>query len=243
MSKTKKTLDIEDILYHMCQKKGLYGCDEVTIGFANKGLGNEIVDFMTMDSKGILKCYEIKVSLSDLKSNAKKSWYGHYNYLFVTKELYGKILSKLNEYIPEHVGVAIPCNSSWSCGLQIKRAAAKQRIGIEQELTLKESMVRSMSYRINKYRDASDMQKYTEMKSSLKAKDKECELYRTKLNMLMWHIDTIESILRNYYDKDISLEKIGERILNGKYIFPETIHLELNTQGKENNHTSAEREE
>ncbi len=34
--------------------KGFYGCEEITIGFANKGLANEIVDFMAMDSKGII---------------------------------------------------------------------------------------------------------------------------------------------------------------------------------------------
>lgn len=39
----------------MCYHKGSYGCEEVTIGFANKGLANEIVDFMAMDSKGIIR--------------------------------------------------------------------------------------------------------------------------------------------------------------------------------------------
>lgn len=38
--------------------KGFYGCEEITIGFANKGLANEIVDFMAMDSKGIIRWIE-----------------------------------------------------------------------------------------------------------------------------------------------------------------------------------------
>ena len=52
--KTKETLEIEDQLRKMCRKKRLYGCEEVTIGFYNSGHGNEICDFMTMDSKGII---------------------------------------------------------------------------------------------------------------------------------------------------------------------------------------------
>ena len=74
MAKTKETIAIEHALSDMCRKKRIYGCEEVTIGFPNDGHGNEIVDFMSMDSKGILRCYEIKISLADLHSNAKKSW-------------------------------------------------------------------------------------------------------------------------------------------------------------------------
>lgn len=85
MPKSKKTENIENALHAMCRDKRLYGCEEVTIGFPNNGYGNEIVDFMLMDSKGILGCYEIKVSVSDLSSRAKKSWYGNYNYLVATE--------------------------------------------------------------------------------------------------------------------------------------------------------------
>lgn len=60
MAKRKETLEIENILNEMYKKKRLYGCEEVTIGFYNNGHVNKIVDFCTMDSKGILRCYEIK---------------------------------------------------------------------------------------------------------------------------------------------------------------------------------------
>ena len=56
MAKRKETLEIENILHSMCEKKRIYGCEEVTIGFYNNGHGNEVVDFCTMDSKGILRC-------------------------------------------------------------------------------------------------------------------------------------------------------------------------------------------
>lgn len=50
MAKTKITEGIETALNDMCRSKRLYGCEEVTIVFPNNGHGNEIVDFMTMDS-------------------------------------------------------------------------------------------------------------------------------------------------------------------------------------------------
>lgn len=68
MAKRRETLEIEETLRQMCKKRGIYGCEEVTIGFYNNGHGNEIVDFCTMDSKGVLRCYEIKVTMPDLKS-------------------------------------------------------------------------------------------------------------------------------------------------------------------------------
>lgn len=75
MAKRKETLGIEAALQKDTRIKRIYGCEEITIGFYNNGHGNEIVDFMTMDSKGIIKCYEIKVTIQDFKSDAKKSWY------------------------------------------------------------------------------------------------------------------------------------------------------------------------
>lgn len=71
MGKSQDTLTLENVLIQNTKKKRIYGCEEITIGFYNNGHGNEVVDFMTMDSKGTIKCYEIKVTLQDLKSNAK----------------------------------------------------------------------------------------------------------------------------------------------------------------------------
>ena len=150
MSKSKTTLELEEKLHNMCKEKRIYGCEEITIGFYGKGHGNERVDFCTMDSKGIIRCYEIKVSLSDLKSKSKKSWYGHYNYLFVTSELYDKIKQNIDDFIPKYVGVIIPCTKSWSVGMETKRYPKKQTLTPEQEIMIKESMIRSIYYKLQK---------------------------------------------------------------------------------------------
>lgn len=170
MSKRKETLLIENILIQDTLEKRIYGCEEITIGFYNNGHGNEIVDFMTMDSKGIIKCYEIKVTLSDLNSKAKKSFYGHYNYLVLTEELYEKIKNNITNYISSEIGILILKNEY---KLQSKRKAIKQKISLEQELMLKESMVRSIYFKMIKYKDANNLEKQKELKNKISKLEKE----------------------------------------------------------------------
>mgnify|MGYP007110284969 CR=1 FL=1 len=137
ISKRQDTLSLENALIKSTKQKRIYGCEEITMGFYNNGHGNEVVDFMTMDSKGIIKCYELKVTLQDLKSDAKKSWYGHYNYLVVSRELYDKV-SDWDEYIPKHIGIIVG-----EC-LESRRKAQRCEVSTETEIMLKESMIRSM---------------------------------------------------------------------------------------------------
>lgn len=97
--KTEQTLSLERAIRKAIRKMGVFGCFEVTIGF----FGKERVDYMTYDTKGIFRCYEIKVSKADFHSDAKKSFVGHYNYYVLTKELYD---SAKNE-IPPGIGVYV----------------------------------------------------------------------------------------------------------------------------------------
>lgn len=235
MSKRKETIEIENKLHYMCEKRRIYGCEEITIGFYNNGHGNEIVDFCTMDSKGILRCYEIKVTLADLKSKAKKSWYGHYNYLFVTKELYNKIVVNLDEYVPKHIGVVIPCNDSWGDGIEILRKAKKQEISAEQEVILKESMVRSMSYKLQKYREACDISVVSKLKSDLRKAEKDRKEYGNKMSELRFVLSRLERALRLYYGCEINLEEVTEKIVERMLCLPGKIELHLTLKGQEYN--------
>lgn len=106
MAKTQQTLEIEQILERVCRERRIYGCKEVTIGFPNNHMGGEICDFVTMDSYGILRCYEIKVSFSDLQSSAKMSWYGHYNYLDIPESMVEKITDYVHK-ITDFVGILV----------------------------------------------------------------------------------------------------------------------------------------
>lgn len=236
MAKRKETLDIEEHLRYMTKKCGIYGCEEITIGFCHNGHGNEIVDFCTMDSHGILKCYEIKVTLSDLKSKAKKSWYGHYNYLAVTEELYYKICDELDKYIPPYVGVIIPSTiTPWSNGMTVVKSAHKQNLNTEQGVMLKESMVRSMYYKIGKYRNASDVERMSELQSKYRKAERESKKYYEESKQFSYIISKIERILRRYYDTDIDLEEFVSNVENRKTNLPKKI--QLNDLGKKFNKT------
>jgi hypothetical protein len=148
--KTKKTLKLEQDIYNATKKVGVFGCFEVTIGF----FGKERVDYMTYDTKGIFRCYEIKVSKSDFHSNAKLSFVGHYNYYVLTRKLYEEV----KDEIPDWVGVYVGENLVKSPKKQdIDEKVYKYRRtinGRSSELTipykemLKESIIRSL------YRDA-----------------------------------------------------------------------------------------
>ena len=235
MPKRKETLEIEEKLYDMCYKKRIYGCEEVTIGFAHQGYGNEIVDFCTMDSKGILRCYEIKVTLQDLKSKAKKSWYGHYNYLVVTNELYDKIKNDVDHYIPDYVGIAVPCNQSWSDGIEIKHKAKKQILSSEMETMMKESMVRSMHYKIYKYKMETDPSQFKALQKQNKKVTKEYNTIYHQLNELYWIISKAENILKKCYDLDVNIEQCIHDFDKGKILLPKQIKLNLTARGKKIN--------
>lgn len=161
MSKRQDTIALENALIKQTREKRIYGCEEITIGFYNNGHGNEVVDFMTMDSKGIIKCYELKVTLQDLKSTSKKSWYGHYNYLVVSRELYEQV-SDWNEYIPDNIGIIV------SERLESKRKAKRCEISLETEIMLKESMIRSMFWKMQKYKDAQSLDKQKQLQSKIR---------------------------------------------------------------------------
>ncbi len=173
ISKRQDTISLENALIKQTRQKRIYGCEEITIGFYNNGHGNEVVDFMTMDSKGIIKCYELKVTLQDLKSDAKKSWYGNYNYLVVSRELYEKV-TDWNEYIPDHIGIVVG-----EC-LESKRKAKRCDVSSETEIMLKESMIRSMFWKMQKYKDAQSLDKQRQLQSKIRSLEKEKESIRER---------------------------------------------------------------
>ena len=152
--KRKETLVIEEILY-----KGLYGSNprltreygakEVTLGFArdNRIRGKtEIVDFLSYDmKKDIYKCYEIKISMQDFKSDARKSWYGNYNYLVISKDLYSQEkLDWWKKQIPKEIGIIV-VNIESGRKENVKRSSY-QDIPDDNKNILKNSLLRTLFY-------------------------------------------------------------------------------------------------
>ncbi len=98
--KTKETLELEKKIRQATHKMGVFQCFEVTIGYA----GDERVDFMTYDTKGIFRCYELKVSKADFHSNAAVSFVGHYNYYVLTRNLYEQVKDEIPDWVGVYIG-------------------------------------------------------------------------------------------------------------------------------------------
>ena len=85
--KSEETYRIEEIITLATWKRGRIGCSEVGLGDAG------IVDYITIDLTGdrLVRCYELKVSREDFKSDAKKTFIGDLNFYVMPTELYGSV--------------------------------------------------------------------------------------------------------------------------------------------------------
>lgn len=133
LPKKELTKDIERAL--MIETSKWFGCPEVTIGW----YGKQRVDFMTMDCKEIFRCFEIKISKADFKSEHGHNFVGHFNYYVIPKDLYENI----KDEIPKHIGVYI-WNGKY---LSLLKRPRKQELKVDINI-LKNSMIRSL------YRDS-----------------------------------------------------------------------------------------
>lgn len=161
MAKTELTISLERLIYTATCKQGVFGCFEVTIGW----FGSERVDYMTYDTKGIWRCYEIKVSKADFRSKAKKTFVGHYNYFVMTRELFEEV----KDEIPKHVGVYI--------GAFCQKRARKQELAVDEEI-LKNSFIRSLSREAGKLFKSDNPSVIDGMNRRINYEQREKERYR-----------------------------------------------------------------
>ncbi len=169
MAKTDLTIELERRLWGATNKQGVFGCFEVTIGW----FGHERVDYITYDTKGIWRCYEIKVSKPDFYSKAKKTFVGHYNYFVMTSELYEEV----KQDIPANIGVYLNGNHS------VKRAK-KQELKIDEQI-LKDSLIRSLSRDAGKLIQSENPSFVDLMNRRINNERKEKERYREQYQNLM----------------------------------------------------------
>lgn len=205
MAKTKETLALETALIRACAQQGHYGCPEVTIGFPSQGRGDEIVDFMSVDEEGRFRCYELKVTLADLKSNNKLSWYGDFNYLVVSRSLEQKV-ADWDLYIPAWAGIYVGEE------LALKRRPRRMQVAADMRNTLTISLLRTLYFKMETWRRAGDI-------SALRALEKEIEeLKKTSAAQAaaderqLWTAQDYERwYRRNHQDPSFSLEKGAKR--------------------------------
>ena len=146
MAETELTKRIKLGLYQYTKSNllGVYGAFEVVCG-STLGYGKEHVDFMTMDSQNVFRCYEIKVSSSDLRSPAAWSFYGDFNYFVVPDFLLADLQSFLKSFSEIRYGIIVADVHGSSLSFKLVKKPMRQRIGIEQRIANMHNLVRSMS--------------------------------------------------------------------------------------------------
>jgi hypothetical protein len=184
MAKTDLTLKLEREIWSTTRKMGVFGCFEVTIGW----FGNERVDYLTYDTKGIWRCYEIKVSKADFYSKSHKTFVGNYNYYVMPKELYEQVKND----IPKHIGVYVEGRH------RVEKNARRQELSVDEQ-TLKDSMIRSLYREAEKVIKSENPNIIDSLKRQKQRAEKKAEEYRAKYWELMrigqekygsrWHKD------------------------------------------------------
>lgn len=146
MAETELTKAIKRVLLHHTKAdcSGIYGCYEVCLG---AGYGDEYVDYMTMSSTNVFRAYEIKVSLSDLKSKAKLSFCGDYNYIVLPEELYQKeaVKEELKYHTICGIGILLYCDRLGCKYIKQERKPGKMTLNVGRRVELMHYMIRSLS--------------------------------------------------------------------------------------------------
>jgi hypothetical protein len=168
IAKSELTLKLEREIWKATKKQGVFGCFEVTIGW----FGKERVDYLTYDTKGIWRCYEIKVSKSDFRSKAAKTFIGHYNYYVMPQELFEQV----KDEIPNHIGAYVN-------GVSYKNAK-KQKLGVDEQ-TLKDSLIRSLYREYEKQYKSGIPTDIESLNRRLRRSETDKEEYRRKYWELM----------------------------------------------------------
>lgn len=198
MAKTAQTLNLEKRLYHTVIKRAVFGTFEVTLGW----YGKERVDFMTYDCKGIFRCYEIKVSLSDFHSKAKVSFVGNFNYYVMPSELYEKVWDEIPAHVGVYVGSGEPCveidgKKYWKELTLVKRPK-RQEIALDREVMLA-SLIRCLHRDAEKYnRLNDDLANIEVLKKNYEAEIREKE--RNYKNMVEQYYQLTADLRRIYGD-------------------------------------------
>lgn len=159
--KTDETKRLEDMIYNATHKQGVFCCFEVTIGW----FGKERVDYMTYDTKGMFRCYEIKVTKSDFHSPCHNSFVGHYNYYILPASLYEEV----KEEIPDWIGIYVD-RDGW---LQNVRKAKRRLVAPGMVETLKNSMIRSLARESDKARKSENVEVQENLKRTIRTLERE----------------------------------------------------------------------
>ena len=204
--KTDKTKELENAIWNATHNQGTFGVFECTIGW----FGNERVDYITYNTAGEFRCYEIKVSKSDFRSKSKNTFVGHYNYFVLTEELYEIV----KDEIPKGVGVYV-YNGTFA--IQRKKPR-KQELTVDKDV-LKDSMIRSMCREIQKNQQSESLQHMNWLKRDLSEAKSDAKYYSKRWNEMRDMV--LERFGRNWVDEPVKYSLSGRPIKHKCEIKPD----------------------
>lgn len=173
MSKTTLTKKVEQALFAATHKMGVYGCFEVSMGFG--GNAKERVDYMTLDSKGIFRFYEIKVTKTDFHSGNHNTFLGHYNYYVMPKELAEEVAHE----VPADIGIILYKEIYDGYGVcESWKKAGKHTVSKDDADGLKNYLIRSMSRDSERLAKSENAKYIEELKQQLNGLEHEVDYHK-----------------------------------------------------------------
>lgn len=173
------TKEIEHIAYNYFWKKGWYGVFEVAVprAIVNK-YHRERVDFLTYETTGIYRAYEIKRDKADFYSGCAWSWIGHYNYFIMPKELYEEV----KKDIPKDIGVWVVRDNGYFKGIECVKKPKKREL-LCSSADMMFALMQAMSREYKKYRKI--LQKQDKNKSKSNSNKNENNFYIDDIDELL----------------------------------------------------------
>ena len=142
------TKEIEYITYKHFAKIGWYGCFEIAVprAIVDK-YHRERVDFLTYETSGVWRAYEIKRDKADFYSGHAWSWIGHFNYFIMPKELYNEVKND----IPYGIGVWCICENGKRKWMECEKKPKKRELLCSPN-DMMFSLMQGLSREYKKYR-------------------------------------------------------------------------------------------
>lgn len=190
--KTEETIRMEKAILKATRKQGVFGAFEVTIGW----FGKERVDYMTYDTKGAFRCYEIKVSMADFHSKAHNTFVGNYNYYVMPHALFEEVKNE----IPEEIGVYTVGANPYNLNIEGKEPAAismvratKRETHVDPEI-LKDSLIRCLYRDADKYHRNKEKPEADRLRRELEKTRRELKKTSNKYYELLWSVRANKAI-------------------------------------------------
>jgi len=196
--KSDATISLEREIWRYTQAQGVFGCNEVTIGF----FGHERVDYMTYDTDGVVRCYEIKISKSDFRSKAAATFIGHFNYYVLPLELYNEI----RDDIPVGIGVYVQ-------GQGLVKKARRQELRVSHDV-IKDSLIRSLYREYQKWMRSEDQSFIQRLKREIAEHKASANYYDKKCDQLLW--DVLIRFGRNWREQPKVYNESGRMSVGGE---------------------------